>query len=281
MSYLESTVSHRSQLLPFVLATVAYSSVSLLLDNALLGRGIFLQLSDGLAFPLGILLGVPAALGIAVGAVLTDVIRDAVVAQTLVESVSLFVLAYGGRELWRRNPSISFSTLTLTTVSSWLQVAITGTLSSVVAASILAWGYEILGLFPFYVSFLSAVQSYLVTTLPLTALLVYTVTRTNLRRWFDVSHADRRPDADSRTFWTITLVSGTWAILGVVGSIGFTTRQKIPREAFRRYNVEFLYEFVDPDVFGQAGRRVQILLGAVMLVAGLFAIQTKPNGRTD
>lgn len=281
MSFSEISLSgnHHSHRAIFLLTISAHLTISLLLGNVSLGKGTFLvQLSDGLAFPLGILFGVPAALGIAVSVFTTDAIRVAITLQTLVESLSLFLLAYMGRELWGRNPSVSLENNDFATARTWISIAITAIPSCIVAASILAWGYEIFGLFPFFISFLSATLSYLVSTLLLAPPIIYAVHRMDTPSWLDVSLPVERPSEDSSTFRYVVLVSGLWAILGVVGSIGFTIRQKIPRRFFRYANVELLYESIHPDIFGQGGRRVQILFGAIMIVVGFFAARTRQDG---
>jgi hypothetical protein len=70
-------------------------------------------------------------------------------------------------------------------------------------------------------------------------------------------------------------------VLATVGSLGFRIRERIETPfIFRRMGIEFVYEFVSPAVFGQGGRRAQVLLGAIILtVVGYRFVQLNKTGR--
>jgi hypothetical protein len=68
----------------------------------------------------------------------------------------------------------------------------------------------------------------------------------------------------------LALVSVGWYIIGTGLSLGYQVYELVPPERFRAYGLGLLVLFGDDAVFGDAGANVQMLLGAVMLIAVLL-----------
>lgn len=262
--------------LVFVGSVLGYVLLSESLNDLLVIDGVMIVgLSDGLAIPLGILFGPPAAIGLGVGVPVTDLANGALsVESALVGGAHVVVasLASGG---WRRFPRVlppfmrSHRRLRVLTTFALVTVV-----ASLIGASFLAWSHELFGTFPFYVTFTPTFIDYVVATAIVSPWIGYPLFR--IERY--VSSTSRRParslreDGPAKADWTIVGVSVVWALLGVVGSIGFDVRSRIPVRSFRRRGLVSVYEIVHPAVFGHDGRRAQVVFGTVMLLLLVVAI---------
>lgn len=262
----------------FLGSSTGYLVVSHFLNGVPTVRGhLLVGTSAGLAIPLGVMFGLPAALGVGVGVLLDDVLRFAFSLNSVFNGLSHFIAASFAHVLWRHDvhPIPSPSKEGSGSVRFWVDFAVVALLASTSAAAFLAWGYEILGAFPFYTSFVAAFTNYLLATTILTPLLVYPAFR------FGVSSNPKTPRGTGGTEMSnyasvrspAVVLPVLWAVFGVVGSIGFRMRERVPYRAFQLYDIGFVYEVIHPDVFGHGGRRAQVVFGALMLL--LLASATK------
>jgi hypothetical protein len=72
--------------------------------------------------------------------------------------------------------------------------------------------------------------------------------------------------------WVLIIAPSFWALFGIVGSAGFAVREAIPRTSFERRGVEYLYDLVHPSIFGQGGRRAQVVFGALVILLLFISI---------
>jgi len=63
-----------------------------------------------------------------------------------------------------------------------------------------------------------------------------------------------------------------WALFGIIGSLGFVLRERMIRSNFASRGVEVLYDLIHPDIFGQGGRRVQVVWGTFMLLVLIVSL---------
>lgn len=253
-------------LLVVVGSFVAFIALRVVLDGVLsLDGSLLLTPSAGLAVPLGILFGIPAAVGILAAALVAQAMQAGLTMFGVFESLSLFALAAVSALGWQSE--IELPTGSALDVQGIPGFAIITAIGTVGAASILAWGGEILGLFPFYVLFVDTLLRYLVATAivaPFVAgLSLLSGRRGNL--WSSEMTATFGPG--------FALIPAIWAIMALIGSIGFNIRERIPLVVFENMGIEFLYYLVHPDIFGRGGRRIQVVFGAVMLVAWMYVFK--------
>lgn len=238
---------------------VSFVALRLALDGVVSLSGSWLVTpSAGLAVPFGAAFGLPAAVGIGVAALAVGTLQAGTAVLATVDALSLFALAVVPAFAWESEIQLRTGTLALTGVAGFAVVTAVGVVGG---ASVLAWGGELVGQFPFYVTFLDGLVRYLVATATVVpvflAALVLTGRPTTLSS----------PTVSHRLGLGFVAVPVFWAALAVVGSVGFGIRERIPRFVFETYGVEFLYRLVHPDVFGRGGRRAQVAFGALMLVA--------------
>ncbi len=254
-----------------------YLLVRFLLDGVVAVGSTPLTPSAGLAIPLGIFFGIPAAAGIAAGALVVGIFHAGMPLWTLFEALSLFLLAVVSWRGW----TLYFSSLDeqLTGLSGWVHFARLTVVGSVGAAAFLAWGGELLGLFPFYVTLPEYAARYLLATVvagvPLAAVTSALIARTDST---EVAQPESElPRTRRLAFAAIPFV---WGVSGFVGGVFFSIRERIDVTTFEEFGVEFLYHGVNPDIFGQGARRIQVVLGAVFLVAWLFTLR-QPDTSVD
>lgn len=257
-----STLSnrYRSDTAVALASATAYVMTSLVVDGRLeIGREVVLQPSSGLAVPVGIAFGLPAALGI--GLAVLGVNLSTLSLAVGCSAVSHVALALLASELWDRGILPTDPGKTWESADVWVGILSVTALSSIVAAALLAWGYEILGLFPFYVSFPAALLDFLLGTVVVGFPALYVLRR--LGGWPGVSETPA--SADGRRFCLSLSAAVLWGVGGVVGSVGFAIREKLPSDEFVDRGLGVLYEVVHPDVFGHGGRRAQVVFGGLML----------------
>ena len=233
--------------------------------------------SVGLAIPLGVLLGYPAAVGLLCGALAVALAHSVLSFWTLFEALSLFVLALVSSLAW--GVHVGPDERAVGGLAAWLSFASLTLVVSTGAAAFLGWAGELLGLFPFYVTFPETLLRYVLATAVVAPPLVIAATRT--RTW---APHERMPNTEpstpsKRNRWGFVLVPLVWALLAVTGSIGFSIRERFDRTTLQDLGFEFLYHWVHPDVFGQGGRRVQVVFGALMFTAWLATL-TATRART-
>lgn len=225
--------------------------------------GIALAPSAGLAIPLGVLFGVPAAVGVAVGALLRDTAYFSF--STLFYSISIFLLAYVARAFYRYGigARIASDGGPARSVARFAFVAIIACSGS---AAFLAFGYQMIGASPFYISVTYAFVEYLLATVVVAPVIGLPIAYSQRLSTYTLPRNDEVPAPSRINRWSLILVPPLWALIGFVGSLGFKFRERGSLDDFRDLNMEFLYHYVHPDIFGQGGRRAQVVLGVLLMV---------------
>ena len=232
----------------------------LFLDGIAVFNVLIINLSTGSAILMGFLFGPLAALGIGSGAFLFELSQSLDPLMSLVTGATHIILVYLAYMFWERGVLQSGEKSTL---REYIGIII---VSSVTAASILSWEYEILGLSPFYISFMYWLANFLIVTILLGSVIYFASSIIPTRIQY-VSKGKHSP-----LQWKITLVPVAWAVLAIVGSLGFRIRERHGVTGFRRRNIEFVYNLIHPDIFGQGGRRAQVIFGAFMLAFTIFLL---------
>lgn len=276
----ESTSRILVQVLAGVISFGLYVALRLTVDGALtVSSSVLLTPSAGVAIPLGIVFGLPAAVGLLTGYGATQFILGSFHLIAVFEAASIVVLAGVSALAWKstidREGSVTFH------ISGVTGFVFLTAVVSVGSAATLAWGGELLGFSPFYVSFVDALFRYLLATVIVAPVVLLFAAMANTD---DVRTGDSLSHILPLSFAVIPLL---WSLLAVIGSIGFTIRERIPLVLFEEHGIEILYHLVHPEIFGQGGRRVQVAFGAVMLLAWMRTFgrnvfsQTQENSAED
>lgn len=273
---------------PVVFFTLgSYLLAHILLDGQLWVGGVVLTLSSGLAVPFGVVFGMPAAVGLALGVVAKDSLRLVVSTGTLVSALSLFLVSSVAAVYWRHG--VRPDAADVTQPRWWFRFGAVVGVASAAGAAFLAWGRELLGIAPFYLAFGRAFTTLLTASLFLTPVVVLPVARSRLsgrlvRRSQPTHDSPPSPHDPSESAHTppnsahgprpttqrssrivLGAVSLLWAGCGLLWSVGFQLRQRTPLAGFERLDVVFLYDAIHPARFGQGGRWAQAVFGVVML----------------
>jgi hypothetical protein len=250
----------------------AFLALRLTLDGVFSVFGVIVTPSVGLAVPLGAAFGLPAAVGVAAGAFVAQTYQVGVSLMALFGGLSVFVLAMVASLGWQSEVRIGSGTL-LDVVGVAGLVVLTA-IGAIGAAAVLAWGGELVGRFPFYVTVIDAVVRYLVATAIVGPPLYIGI-------WVASSRQPRlQSSMPTRSVGLgFVAVPFLWAAVGFVGSVGFNIRERLSRAAFEIRGIQPLYNLIHPDIFGQGGRRAQVVFGAVMIV--LWAFTTRSRTLSD
>lgn len=247
------------RLLAVAAGFISFLVVRVALDGRVSVAGaVLLTPSVGLVVPLGILFGLPGAVGVLAGSLAAQAVQAGLPLFGVFESLSLFALGVVSAAGWQSR--IALAPGSAVDVDDLPGLAVVAAVGMVGAASIYAWGGELLGLFPFYVTFVETLARYLVATAVVAPAVAALLLVSRPERLRSVGPAGQLGPG-------FALVPALWAAVAVVGSLGFNVRERIPLPAFENRGVELLYHLVHPDVFGSGGRRIQVAFGAVMLVA--------------
>lgn len=269
-------MTHRSSVL--VWSVCGYLLVRLSVDGWLFAVGLPATASNALAVPLGMLFGLPAAAGLAVGVFVADGLRLAVSAATLIESCSVSLIAAVGHTLWQ--PVDRSRWLALREPRWWGGFALAGICGVTAGSAFVAWGFELAGLGSFYFVFASSWLALVVGTLVVTppTLAVVAWRRRTDRRDQSPGDRDHLLDGSSRARLAVGGLPFVWAGLGSLWSLGFQLRQRVPLFAFERLDLASLYYWSEPGLFGRGGRRLQVVVGAVMLTLLFVSLREVHDG---
>lgn len=280
MSYMESALlkSRFSDQFVAIFSAGGYVILSLLLgQGSPTSGGFVVQLSDGLAFPVGVLFGLPGAIGMGIGVLALDTAQSTLGLQTIASSLSLFALAMLGRTFWRRSRTRQVTSTRSGILAGYASAVFVVVVSCGLVAGLFAWLMELFGLFPFYVSFAGAVVSYTLATAVITPVAFALVRWTGYAFKLAGDSPPSPTEPNRRPLWVVAIATGFWVATSSLASLVFSIRHKVPLEAFERYDVVFAYEYVHPAIFGHGARRAQVLFGAVMLVIVFALLRTEQS----
>lgn len=217
----------------------------------------------------GVMFGPAAAWGSAIGNLINDIFAGTFGPGSAFGFIGNFFFGLIGYKLWGNLGPLSggvepnFREKVPQQIAEFVAVAI---VASALCASIIAWGLEVLGLFPFSVLgtviFLNNTIAVVVLGPPI-LYLVYPRVKDMGLLYPDVLHADDLPRVDHSRAVTAALglaaVSVVWLVIGIAISLGI---QDVPFGA------------TTGEQFGGGGSTVQIVLGAIgfLVVLGLTAL---------
>lgn len=262
-----------------ICSVILYSLTSIFLDNILvIDNQIIIEISDGLAVPIGILFGPPGAIGVGTGVLVADFLNGSLFWESILIASAQVVLASLSYIGWRRFPwllpSFAATNYDIRTICRFSLVTL---VSSLIAASFLAWTYEITGHFPFYVSFSLNFLDFLIASAFVSTIIFYPLYRANhLPLMTHPVDASVTGNKMTKADWTVIAVSATWPFLGVIGSVGFDIRTRISIIQFKQRGLSLVYELIHPNIFGHGGRRAQVVFGTLMLLILILALKQLP-----
>jgi len=237
--------------------------------NAILGNflGIhngMITYGTGLAIPLGVLFGGPAIIGVTLGVVLTDISISNISTYTFIFAFFIFLLAAGGRLAYRYGLGIGITPeeIPMKNLIRYTYVTIIVCMS---ASSIFAWGHELIGQFNFYYTFAYIFIGSTITTFVITPLVWIPVTQSRFLNVY-TNHVNEVFEPSKLYQRLLITIPFLWALFGIIGSLGFVLRERMIRSNFASRGVEVLYDLIHPDIFGQGGRRAQVVWGTFMLL---------------
>ena len=270
----------RSTPVIIVSSLLGYLSFRLFLDGLFTvpGVGTVLLPSAGMAVPLGAAVGVPGVAGLAIGAFLSDVVSGTFSTSAFFYTISVVLLAYFAHVLYRYDiggqiRSDHGPVLAAVRFVLLAAVACSG------AAAFLAFGYQMAGITPFYITAVSSFIEFAISTAIVAPLFGLLVVLDDALFSYRPSRRNTVSSSSRVHRWAILVVLPLWLLVGFVGSIGFKLRERVSLEGFQNFNAEFLYHAVHPDIFGQGGRRAQVLLGVLALM--LFVASATTLDRQD
>ena len=212
----------------------------------------------------GIMFGPAAAWGSAVGNLINDIFGGTFGPGSFFGFIGNFFFGLVGYKLWGAMGVLSSDEEpTMRSGAQLLEFAAVAVVASALCASIIAWGLEVLGLFPFSVLgtiiFVNNTIAAVVLGPPI-LLLVYPRIKEMGLLYPDVMEPEDLPDVPAAQHRTAALglvaVSIAWLVLGLAISLGL---QDVP------------FGVGTGEAFGQGGSTAQIVLGAVgfLVVLGL------------
>lgn len=242
-----------------------YLFVHLLLNGVFTIESIetTLPLSAGVAVPFGVVLGIPGIVGLAFGTFLSDLLVGTLSIAAILFSTSVVLLAYFSLytyEVWDQ------SSPDATPLRVVVRLALVAGIACCGGAAFLGLGYQMAGIAPFYVSTVFALLQFLVATAviaPVVGLIAVLGDRFSEHR---IVRSGTVASPAPRHGWSLLVVPPLWVLFGTIGSFGFKLRERVSLSGFQNFDVEFLYYLVHPDIFGQGGRRAQVVLGVVALL---------------
>ncbi|WP_306054265.1 QueT transporter family protein [Natronococcus wangiae] len=217
----------------------------------------------------GLTFGPAAAWGSAIGNLINDIFGGTFGPGSAFGFVGNFFFGMLGYKLWGNLGPLSSGVepdFRENVGRQFLEFVAVAVAASAACAAIIAWGLEVLGLFPFSVLGTVILLNNVIATVVLGPPLLY-LTYPRIKRmgllYPDLLHDDDMPDAgpgraQTAAFGLLTIAI-VWVIVGIAISLGI---QDVP------FAVE------QNEVFGQGGATVQIVLGAIafLIVLGLTAI---------
>jgi hypothetical protein len=149
------------------------------------------------------------------------------------------------------------------------------TVGAVAGGVVLAWGYEIAGIRPFYLAPRYAASFWvagLVVGLPVVSVSRY-LSRIRVHPGSDMTGGS--PLQGTQFSPVVVVVPLVWGVVGVIASVGYRAAGMLlmaDPDAFAMRNLSFLLVLYGDETYGPGGRRVQAAFGGVMLVLLVLAL---------
>jgi hypothetical protein len=251
----------------YLLVTVVDIGVRSQLSIPLLAA---VDVTHALPVVLALSLGVVAVWSLPIAIVVTDLMTGALGPWTVVGICAQFYLGYAAyRTAERLDLDVRVPVSELARPAPVGRLFLVVAIAATGAGAIAGWGSEIVGSAPFFVTAPVSALGYFVLTLvvglPLLAILRVGLRTSEDRFDGELSQTDK--SGVNFGLRRVTLLTGAWFVLGIVGSIGYRTLEKLPTTALSRRNLAFIKTLERPDLFGVGAGRIQVLLGVILVSA--------------
>lgn len=233
----------------------------------------------GLAAPLALLGGIPAVVGLGIGATVTALLRWSLTWLTLVELLSVGALGGASYGLWGRLPVIATGeNPPPDSLRQAVEFATVSLVASVTAVCLLAWGGVLVQSQVFHGVVLTELPIVLWSTLLCGVVVMLPAGLVSERLRFDVPERTPLSRGDG-AFWGMVLVPVLWLVLGSLFSIAATIVQSIGGNTLREYGYGYVFVVFDPGIVGESGRGALVVLGAMLLA--IVVITWLPRNRKN
>ncbi|MFC6716563.1 hypothetical protein ACFQGT_19115 [Natrialbaceae archaeon GCM10025810] len=263
-----SAVFSRLEALRYAFAgTITFVLVSLSVGGFVpVGGVLAFDPAEGIAISLALLSGPTAALGVAVGVVVTAAVRSALSLWVVFEAATTFFLGYAAYRLWYVLPNVATGERpTLASARQWLEFVTVTVVAAASSTAILAWGAQVAGRTSFHAIAIETGVTRVLSSLVVGAVLVPVFTR----RWDVDAHAKpyryRSPiDGRSGAFFGAVVVPIWWLVAGAALSVASDIGPRIHPASV----AGIVGGPLSPETLaaiGVVGRTAQIVFGAALL----------------
>lgn len=272
------TVDKRSTRSPAVIGSIGLISavITSLVGPVPLSDVLLVRPATGIAVGAGVLFGGHGAIAVGVGHLIGRIVTGDTGPVTLAFTVTYVTVGFVSVAVWKTTmPSGPGDDPTRRLLRGGLRLAVTAGMAALSGAAVLAWMYELFGLFPFYVAPRFAL-SFGVSGFFVGGVLLVIAQFVAERR--GTVATDRTRPTGGRTAGDLWLVGGiplVWLIAGTIGSFGYRAFAVIlswDANAFAVRDLEWLLVLYDDAAFGVGGRRIQAVLGGVMFALLVLSV---------
>lgn len=244
----------------YVMTSIGFKFAINILEFPFLG---FVSPVVAIPIPFALLLGLPVAVGTFVGYIAVSIMNSTVGVETLFVAISHSYLAFSAYKLRGQIGSISFDGIfAASPVKQARGFLIICVIASGGAAAIVAWGYEISSVAPFFQLSMASVITYLSINLTF-GLFIFVFLLSLVRKTDRVRDAIAYTNSSHTAIFSTAVVTVLWLTLGFVGSVGYRAFEKLPRRALVP-DFAFLLVLDQPGLFGPGATRIQALFGSIM-----------------
>ncbi|TYL36404.1 hypothetical protein CV102_22530 [Natronococcus pandeyae] len=248
---------------------IVYAGVALGIGGVVVGSPVpSIRPATALPVVFGLLFGPSGAVGTAVGAAISGLIGVGFEPLLFFEFLATLTLGIMSYALWGRYGRLSSGEPpAMGAPAQLLEFSVVGITAAAVNAAILAWGLELLGAFPFFVTVVRTMGSASVAILlfgPPLLYALYPIVQSRGLTYHGTAVRSAQPtDGDGVTTVIIVAVVGCWLLVGTVLSVGAHAFGAIPTESLAKHVTERVaHERSWLLLFGWAG---QVALGTVAL----------------
>ena len=255
------------------ITAVTYVVISLLISSTItsFGSGFSPRIAVGGVLVFSLLFGPAAAWGSALGFLGTEIVYGSLGFSSVFGAIGHFLLAYLAYNLWGNLGLLSSgSEPTMRSRRQANEFVLVAFISSSALIAITAWGYEILGTLPYFITVTDSFTDFFLPAVLIgLALLYFLYPRLEAK-----GLTYRGVSASDPSMWrvhTTSLILVSWLLLGTVISIGYQIYQRIPYHSFVRRDLESVRALAEI-ALGPTGGRVQAVLGSILFTSLLMVL---------
>lgn len=232
----------------------------------------FLHPVNGIVLPFAIVFGLPAVAGAFIGVILRNVVSDVSAVETLFVAIAHSYLAFSAAQLRGRSSLLVANRIPLESPLSlyrdYLTLCVIGCGG---AAAIIAWGYEVVGVSPFFqISLISFVGLTIMSGIIGFSIFVVLRGITSRSRRIPINHSSEFRGRIK----AVRAITALWLALGYFGSVGYRMLENLGPRALPQ-SIQFLKLLDQPNLFGPGAGLVQSLFGAIMFSLLAFAYRRR------